>query len=131
MDANESPVQSLADRANASYWDSGASVNDIAAELDLSKGSLYGMIRPRGSGLDCPECGEELEYPNRTAREKRFVTCSGCGLEEEEEVIRELAKNDDLSEPRRTTALSPQRTLVATILLGAAAGVALVRWLRR
>ncbi len=130
MDANESREPTLADLANTSYWDSGASVNDIAAELDLSKGSLYGMIRPHGAGLDCPECGSELEYPNRTARDKRFVTCSGCGLEEEEDVIRELARSDAPAVTPRA-ALSSQRTLAATVLLGAAAGIMLVRWMRR
>jgi hypothetical protein len=128
MDANESRDHRLADVANASYWDSGASVNDIAAELDLSKGTLYGMIRPLSAGLDCPECGSEFEYPNRTAREKRFVTCSGCGLEEEEDVIRELARNDA---PASAAPLSSQRAFAATVLLGAAAGIMLVRWLRR
>lgn len=130
MDANEPRDHNLADLANTSYWDSGASVNDIAAELDLSKGSLYGMIRPQGAGLDCPECGSELEYPNRTARDKRFVTCSGCGLEEEEDVIRELARGDE-PEAVASGALSSQRTLAATVLLGAAAGIMLVRWMRR
>ena len=130
MDANESREPTLADLANTSYWDSGASVNDIAAELDLSKGSLYGMIRPHGAGLDCPECGSELEYPNRTARDKRFVTCSGCGLEEEEDVIRELVRSDAPAVTPRA-ALSSQRTLAATVLLGAAAGIMLVRWMRR
>jgi hypothetical protein len=130
MDANESREPTLADLANTSYWDSGASVNDIAAELDLSKGSLYGMIRPHGAGLDCPECGSELEYPNRTARDKRFVTCSGCGLEEEEDVIRALVRSDaPVVTPR--AALSSKRTLAATVLLGAAAGIMLVRWMRR
>ncbi len=130
MDANESRDNSLADLANTSYWDSGASVNDIAAELDLSKGSLYGMIRPHSAGLDCPECGSDLEYPNRTARDKRFVTCSGCGLEEEEDVIRELARGDEI-ETTHAGGMSSQRTFAATVLLGAAAGIMLVRWMRR
>jgi len=131
MDANESRDQSLADLANTSYWDSGASVNEIAAELDLSKGSLYGMIRPHGAGIDCPECGSELEHPNRTARDKRFVTCSGCGLEEEEDVVRELARADSPDSAVPRPPLSSQRTLAATVLLGAAAGILLVRWARR
>lgn len=130
MDTNDTRDPELADLANRSYWDSDASVNDIATELDLSKGSLYGMIRPRGAGIDCPECGSELEYPNRTARDKHFVTCSACGLEEEEAVIRELAHEGSIGAGSAPSAGS-QRTLLATVLLGAAAGIMLVRWMRR
>jgi len=34
------------DRANELYWGSDRSVNQIADDLDLSKGALYEMIRP-------------------------------------------------------------------------------------
>ncbi len=131
MDTNDARDNELADRANRSYWDSDASVNEIAAELDLSKGSLYGMIRPRGAAIDCPECGSELEYPNRTARDKRFVTCPACGLEEEEAVIRELANDVPASSFAPSGSTGSQRTLLATALLGAAAGILLIRWMRR
>lgn len=131
MDTHDADRQ-LADRANARYWDSEASVNDIADELDLSKGSLYGLVRPRGSGLECPECGAELEYPNRTARDKGFLTCPGCGLEEEEEVIRGLAgelvpaASGSSGDDGRSS-----RALWGTALLGAAAGILIARWVRR
>lgn len=121
----------LADRANTLYWDSDASVNDIADDLDLSKGSLYGMIEPRGTGLGCPECGTELEYPNRTARDKGYVTCPACGLEEEEEVIRGLAGEEIALVTTADGEAGTRRTLWATALLGAAAGILLARWLRR
>lgn len=121
----------LADRANTLYWDSDASVNDIADELDLSKGSLYGMIEPRGADLACPECGAELEYPNRTARDKGYVTCPACGLEEEEEVVRGLAGEEIALVPTPEGEAAARRALWATALLGAAAGLLLARWLRR
>ena len=131
MDGQESPDTQLADRANALYWDSGDSVNEIAEGLDLSKGSLYGMIRPRPAGIACPECATELEHPNRTARDKGFVTCPNCGLEEEEAVVRSLA-GEAVPMPTSTGApLGSTRTMWATVLLGAAAGILLVRWARR
>jgi hypothetical protein len=67
------------DRANALYWGSDRSVNQIADELDLSKGALYEMIRPLPAGLACPDCGAEVVHPNRTAKERRRVDCGSCG----------------------------------------------------
>lgn len=121
------------DRANGLYWDSDASVNDIAEQLDLSKGTLYGMIRPRPAGLDCPECGGDMEYPNRTARDKGYVTCSACGYEEEEALILEAeaqGASDGIGHAL-SRMRSPDAATLATVLLGSAAGLLLVRWLRR
>lgn len=131
METHDSTHRELADRANGLYWDSEASVNDIAEDLDLSKGSLYALVRPRGSGIDCPECGVELEYPNRTAREKGYLHCPGCGLEEEEAVVRVLAE-ESASVPATVTE-SPEawRVRWGVVLLGAAAAVLLARWTRR
>ena len=69
------------EKANELYWGSDMSVNQIAEELDLSKGTLYGMIRPRPAGLGCPACGEEVVFPNRTARDRSTVACEVCGWE--------------------------------------------------
>jgi hypothetical protein len=131
MDGLESRESQLAERANTLYWESQDSVNDIAEDLDLSKGSLYGMIRPRPAGIACPECSAELEHPNRTARDKGFVTCPDCGLEEEEAVISSLAAADDPAASRAYAGAGSSRTLWATVLLGAAAGILLVRWAKR
>jgi predicted RNA-binding Zn-ribbon protein involved in translation (DUF1610 family) len=120
-------------RANVLYWDSDSSVNDIADAMDLSKGSLYGLIRPRPAELACPECGAMLEYPNRTARDKGFVTCPGCGLEDEEELVREIAgAGPDSDRPRAPSAgVGPGGAVLVTSLLGAAAALAVVRWIQR
>lgn len=120
-------------RANVLYWDSDASVNDIAEELDLSKGTLYGMIRPRPAGLACPECGGDMEYPNRTARDKGFVTCAACGYEEEEDLLLEAAALEARGGrgARAMAGRTPDAATLATAFLGAAAGLILVRWLRR
>jgi predicted RNA-binding Zn-ribbon protein involved in translation (DUF1610 family) len=67
------------DRANELYWGSDHSVNQIAEELDLSKGALYEMIRPLAAGFGCPLCGAEVVHPNRTAKDRGRVDCSACG----------------------------------------------------
>lgn len=125
MDAHQD-LDAREARANDLYWDSEESVNDIAERLDLSKGTLYGLIRPRASGLDCPDCGTELEYPNRTAREKGFLTCPSCGLEEEEELLRGAAGVDGTGGGPASSSAA-----LATVFLGAAAGMLLIGWLRR
>jgi len=126
------PSDSMTDsakHANELYWGSERSVNELADDLDLSKGALYGMIEPLGAGLDCPDCGSELQYANRTAREKGFVSCSDCGFEEEEVLVRvEVGEDSLLPGP---AAEYPGRTLVATALLGAAAGFLLARLVDR
>lgn len=131
MDAHQD-IDPREARANVLYWDSDESVNDIAAALDLSKGTLYGMIQPRPSGIVCPECANEMEYPNRTAREKGFVTCPACGLEEEEDVV--LAVSGEAARrvgAREAAGEKPSGALLASVFLGAAAGIVLTRWLRR
>lgn len=124
-------MDSLAERANSLYWDSAASVNDIADELELSKGSLYAMIEPRGAGLACPDCGAELEYPNRTARERGFLTCGACGLEEDEATVRTLIGEGGRALTHAPGDADHRRILWATALLGAAAGILIARWVRR
>jgi len=131
-------------KANELYWGSARSVNQIADELDLSKGVLYGLIRPRPTGLACPECGQEVMYPNRTAKDRRVVACASCGWEGDEidthhgggegavvlPLESELDEDDVVMPPIRLSS-SRQRALLGGILLGAAVGLALVIWARR
>jgi predicted RNA-binding Zn-ribbon protein involved in translation (DUF1610 family) len=127
-------------KANELYWGSGMSVNQIAEELDLSKGTLYGLIRPRPAGLACPTCNEELVHPNRTARERAMVACTICGWEGAEEdvdtfdstgaVVRSDAEEADVA-PHALALDGRSRTILGGALLGAAAGLALVLWARR
>ena len=81
MPSNKTEDQELSARANELYWRSGQSVNQIAEEMDLSKSRLYGLVQPLPVGSPCPECQAELLFPNRTAKEKGFVSCSECGFE--------------------------------------------------
>lgn len=135
-------------RANELYWTSEMSVNQIAEELDLSKGSLYELIRPRPAGLACPACSEELLYPNRTARDGDHPACPSCGWKGRADEAISLGGDGAVTPPRRhlpdeegddapapvsrRPGLDPRtRTLVGGALLGAAAGLALVLWNRR
>ncbi|MCG6954686.1 MAG: hypothetical protein LJF04_01730 [Gemmatimonadetes bacterium] len=127
-------------KANELYWGSDLSVNQIAEELDLSKGTLYGLIRPRPTGLACPACDEELIHPNRTARERAMVACTVCGWEGAEEDVDTFdsagvvlpSDADETGAASSAPALDDRsRTIIGGALLGAAAGLALVLWARR
>ncbi|MGD2070980.1 MAG: hypothetical protein PVI57_20090 [Gemmatimonadota bacterium] len=137
------------ERANELYWHSDDSVSRIADELDVSKGSLYNLIDPLPAGLPCPRCSAEMEYPNRTARDQGFLTCPGCDLEEDEELVREewreaarrtgdgtvVVRPGSGDGARRvwgdSVEISRKRLVVGAALLGAAAGLALALWARR
>jgi hypothetical protein len=133
--------------ANEMYWESSASVNQIAERLDLSKGSLYTMIRPLPAEVPCPGCGAEMAYPNRTALEKGFLICQACGFEEEEEVVRGVSgtgepavvTSEDAEEAGDTAPTTlgdripegfPSRVVAGATLLGVAAGLVIARSLR-
>jgi len=92
-------------RANQLYWESDKSVNQIADELELSKGMLYGMIRPLPADLPCPRCSAALEYANRTARERGLIACPACGLELDEERARR--QRDEAAAPPREPISAP------------------------
>lgn len=140
-------------KANELYWSSDRSVNQIADDLDLSKGALYGIIEPLRTGLGCPMCGDEVVAPNRTARERDLLDCPTC---EWDGSRHEAIQHDDAPGARADgstdlsgvdvdeqgrdvpAALPPlplssdrARTIAGGALLGAAAGLALVLWARR
>lgn len=158
MPNERSDHDELREEANRLYWQSDQSVNQIGEALDLSKGVLYGLIEALPTGLPCPECGGEMVYPNRTAREKGFLVCPECGTEEEEDAVRDFW--EDRGEPlssespptpkalarragdavqkavgagkSRVSTLSPRgRIITGTALLGLAAGLALGAYFRR
>lgn len=127
-------------RANELYWTSELSVNQIAETLDLSKGTLYGMIEPLDAELACPACGERLLWPNRTARVKGMLACPAGDWEGPSEAAEVLALDARPGAPPQRAAPphSPSgwdpsrfRTVAAGALLGAAAGLAMILWTRR
>jgi hypothetical protein len=150
MPNNRTEDDALYEEANRLYWESEESVNHIGEVLGLSKGVLYGLIAALPAGLPCPECGEEMVFPNRTAREKGFLACPECGKEEEEAAVQtfweeraDAAPDEDVPEGRalarragdavqqavntgreRITSMRPRnRVLAGTALLGVAAGL--------
>lgn len=130
----------LVERANTLYWESDASVNEIADQLDLSKGALYGMVQPLDAGAACPECGGPLEFENRTARDKEIVTCPKCSLEEDFSLVQAVeleSVTDDVPPPPPSALVPvageghvPMRTMVASALIAFAAGIAIGQWSR-
>ena len=129
-------------QANELYWSSELSVNQIAEQLDLSKGTLYGMIQPLASDLWCPDCGSKGVYPNRTAKERGHVTCPECGWDGDDDgaesdgstsaVTLPTVEADDIEPPPDSVlGLGRNRVIMGGALLGAAAGLALVFWARR
>ena len=144
----------LYEEVNRLYWESDVSVNQIGEDLGLSKGVLYGLIDPHPSGLPCPTCGEEMEYPNRTARDKGFMACPGCGMEEEEEEVQAyweaeaeaagVAPEEVVQRARTAVQKAVEsgreqvsgmsatgRVVAGTALLGVAAGIALTAFFRK
>lgn len=137
MDVSPSTLEAD-DRANELYWGSDRSVNQIADELDLSKGALYGMIRPLAAALSCADCGAEVVHSNRTAKERGLVECPACGWDGTEGEAVPRAPDDEVSPqakaapaPAERELGPPPRAIAGGALLGAAAGLALVLWLRR
>lgn len=132
-------------RANELYWESDESVNHIADALDLSKGTLYGMIHPLAADLACPRCHAGMEYANRTARDRGLLTCPACGLEQEEVVVRD--EWEDATARRRSGDMAAEppllpgagarpgpdtgRVFAGSVLLAVAAGFLLGRLTKR
>ncbi len=118
----------LTAEANRLYWESELSVNNIADELGLSKGTLYGLVRPLPTGEPCPECGSELVFENRTARDRGLGTCPACGAEAdaEEAVVALTGGGRDDAEEGSTDS----RFLTGAVLLGVAAGFIIARLTR-
>jgi len=142
-------VQEATATANELYWGSERSVNQIAEQLDLSKGALYSMIQALPEGLGCPICGEEVVSANRTARERGVLSCEQCPWKGDEDetvalgaegavTLPAYAGDDDIvPAPEDDVTVSPRldvgraRTIAGGALLGAAVGLALVLWTRR
>lgn len=67
------------ERANLLYWNSSETVDRIAEQLGMSRNALYASVRPLPAGVECPECGEELVFPNRTSRLAGRALCASSG----------------------------------------------------
>ena len=150
MHASEVTPEAV-ERANELYWNSDRSVNQIAEDLDLSKGALYGILEPEPVGLGCPLCGDEVGWANRTAKQRESLTCGTCEWDGSPDEAgerpdtpvpsRDASDTDEADEaPHLPATLPPPPVTVATpsmgtiaggALIGAAVGLALVMWARR
>lgn len=138
--AEEQGNHELEDRANELYWTSDMGVNQIAEELDLSKGALYEVIHPLAGAYSCPQCGDRTVFANRTARDRSMLSCPACDwegpieeaqphVEDPEGGGAEASSTDPV--PHRYRPSWDGRTAIGGALLGAAAGLAFVFWSRR
>ena len=148
------------ERANRLYWNSSDTVDRIAEQLGMSRNALYASVRPAPAGVECPDCDEELVFPNRTSRLAGRSLCLACdtthavadlpaagtrasrggaagpgaaGYEGREEGYGE-ARGARLGGLREgLAAVEPQRAALigGAAVMGAVAGVAAVNLLRR
>jgi hypothetical protein len=134
-------------KANRLYWDSDRSVNAVAETLGVSKGRLYDLVRPLPVGLPCPDCGGDLSFPNRTARDRGLVTCDACGYEGDRDELEEIPVEEsggsrsgpgprDPAGRSAPLASSPGEGLLGNpvilggLCIGVVGGILLARWLR-
>lgn len=71
-------ADALHERANHLYWNSPDTVDQIAAELGMSRNALYASVQPEPAGVECPRCGEDLVHPNRSSRSAGRAVCLAC-----------------------------------------------------
>lgn len=127
-----SHASDLTRRANELYWGSEESVNQIAEQLDLSKSALYGMIGPLLSGYGCPICGTEVEFANRTARDRDELECPECGwVGGESETVSFGDEAEEWGHPSSSAVASNPRLVLGGVLLGTAVGLVLFGFMRR
>lgn len=72
-------TERLARQVSQLYWDSDATVGEIARRLGLSRRGLYSALVPVAAGGACMSCGAELVYINRSKRAAGQAECSECG----------------------------------------------------
>lgn len=70
--------RSAVEQANRLYWESDASVADIAEQMGWSRRALYDAIEPLPTEHACATCGTPLVYANRSARSSGTLTCVAC-----------------------------------------------------
>jgi len=71
----------LREQANDLYWNSDRTVEQIAADLGMSRRAVYTATNPLPAGTACTQCEEPLVFANRTARAANLASCPACGLE--------------------------------------------------
>jgi hypothetical protein len=121
--------------ANRLYWETDASIAEIADQLTISRRALYDAIEPRPAGVICTQCEASLVFRNRTAAERRRAECLECEIEValdtvmggaaaegEAEAARPVPRRPPVSEPAAGHGAVLGGSLLAGLALGAAAG---------
>lgn len=144
------PAGLVPERANRMYWNSSDTVERISEQLGMSRNALYASVQPEPAGAECPDCGEELVFPNRTSRTAGRALCLACDRSVSLEDLPAAPAparprprlHEDVPEGRGArlaglrdglAAVEPQRAAMigGAAVLGAVAGVAAVNLLRR
>lgn len=71
----------VASEMNRLYWDTDESVSEISNRLGVSRRGLYDAIEPTRAGVECPECGADLYFQNRSGKAAGRARCLMCGTE--------------------------------------------------
>jgi hypothetical protein len=67
--------------ANELYWNSDASVGEIANQLGMSRRALYDVVEPKSAEVPCPTCGTTTVFANRSALAAGLARCPSCETE--------------------------------------------------
>lgn len=73
----------VAPELNRLYWETSQSVAEISNRLGISRRALYELIEPLPAGIECSNCGAELQYVNRSTKAAGIARCLVCGKERE------------------------------------------------
>lgn len=131
--SNANTLQEL----NRLYWESSASVSQIADRLDISRRALYDGIQPKPAHRRCPECAAPLVYRNRTALGNREAECPECGFETAVDAPRSPAGGERdpssgaSSDDRRFSELDRTPALGTAFVAGLALGAAVAGLIKR
>lgn len=91
-------MEDPAAEANRRYWETDESVADIARDLEFSRRALYSAVIPLPAGRDCDDCGAELTYENRSARNADDAICTVCATGEPPPDARPGADGDETAD---------------------------------
>jgi hypothetical protein len=81
MSSATEPQDQLRRQANDLYWNSGDTVDQLAARLGMSRKAVYSAVEPFETAARCADCGDPLVFTNRTRRASGLVNCTQCETE--------------------------------------------------
>lgn len=139
MSTNMTTERADSARINDLYWNSARTIEDIVAELGVSRHALYASVEPIPAGADCFACGSSLVFSNRSSRASGTANCEACGLDTELNLEELQPRSGSSSASTRSdrwrselSEVEPRRMALVggAAALGIMAGAAVVRTLR-